>query len=89
MFENFQLKYREELPLVLKNVNAVIKPAEKVSSIGYLCCLTTKDQTVIMVAKRQSILSAFNSLEHCPSMVMIHSIFTVHTYVIFRLGGPF
>lgn len=30
-FENFDLRYREGLPLVLKNINCVITPGEKVN----------------------------------------------------------
>ena len=44
-FDNFQLRYRDGLPLVLKGINVIIKPAEKVyhpileiSTIFSFCC---------------------------------------------------
>ena len=30
LFDNFQLRYRDGLPLVLKEISSMIKPAEKV-----------------------------------------------------------
>ncbi|XP_078381052.1 multidrug resistance-associated protein 1-like [Oculina patagonica] len=34
LFENFQLRYRDELPLVLKEISFMIKPAEKIGIVG-------------------------------------------------------
>jgi ABC-type multidrug transport system fused ATPase/permease subunit len=34
IFDNLQLRYRPELPLVLKGVNCVIKPREKIGIVG-------------------------------------------------------
>lgn len=31
LFDNFQLRYREGLPLVLRKITFIIKPAEKVN----------------------------------------------------------
>ena len=31
LFDNFQLRYREGLPLVLRKIHFIIKPAEKVN----------------------------------------------------------
>lgn len=36
LFDNFQLRYRDGLPLVLKEISFMIKPAEKVLLVNVL-----------------------------------------------------
>ena len=43
LIEEFDLKYREGLPLVLKQINCDIKPGEKVLDFPFKTCFFTFD----------------------------------------------